>query len=43
MCIASCNAWKDILLVVENMILIRYYQQTSKTKALYKSIDGLAG
>jgi hypothetical protein len=25
------------------MILIRYYQQTSKTKALYKSIDGLAG
>jgi len=30
---------ENILLVVEQSILIRYYSETGKTGALYKSID----
>jgi len=38
--IAHCKASKSVLLVVENAILIRYYFQTAKTRALNESIDG---
>jgi len=38
--IACCNACKNILLVVEKAILIRYYKQTPKTKALCESLHG---
>jgi len=41
--IASCKTCKNVLLVVENMILIRYYEQTAKTRALDEFIDGAAG
>jgi len=41
--ITSCTACKNILLVVENAILIRYYKHTPKTRALYESMDGPAG
>jgi hypothetical protein len=41
--IASCTACNDVLLVVENLILIRYYEQTAKTRALDEFIDGAAG
>jgi hypothetical protein len=41
--ITSCTACKHVLLVVENTILIRYYWQTAKTRALCESIDGPAG
>jgi hypothetical protein len=41
--IANCKTCKNILLVVEYAILIRYYYQTTKTRALYESIDGPAG
>jgi hypothetical protein len=40
--IASCIAYKNIFLVVENAILIRYYYQTPKTIALIEFIDGPA-
>jgi hypothetical protein len=39
----SCKAYKIILLVVENGILIRYYLQTPKTRAGLVSIDGPSG
>jgi hypothetical protein len=38
--IASCTACKHALLVVENTILVRYDKYTTKTRALYESIDG---
>jgi len=41
--IACCKACKNISLVVENAILIIYYQQTPKTNAVYESINGPAG
>jgi len=41
--IASCKARKNILLVVENAILIRYYSGTPKTSVLYESMDGPTG
>ena len=34
---------QNTLLVVENTILIRYYLQTPKTRALYESMSGPAG
>jgi len=41
--IASCKAYKNTSLVVENAILIRYNSQTPKTRALFESIDGPTG
>jgi len=41
--IASCKACKNISLVVENAILIRYYSHTPKARALMESMDGSAG
>jgi len=41
--ITNCKTCKNMLLVVENTILIRYYQQTAKTRALCESVDGPAG
>jgi len=41
--IASCKACKNISLVVENAILIRYYSHTPKARSLIESIDGPAG
>ena len=41
--IAICKTCKKSLLDVENMILIRYYYETAKTRALYESTDGPAG
>jgi len=41
--IANCSTNKNTFLVAENAILIRYYQHTANTKALYESIDGPAG
>jgi hypothetical protein len=41
--IANCSTSKSSLLVAENSILIRYYQHTANTRALYESIDGPAG
>jgi len=38
--IASFKALKNIFLVGENMILIRYYSPTPKTRALIESMDG---
>jgi hypothetical protein len=40
--IASCTASKHVSLVVKNTILVRYDKYTTKTKALYESIDGPA-
>jgi len=40
--IANSKTFKNILLVVENTILIRYYKQTAKTRAWYESLDGPA-
>jgi len=40
---ASCKACKNILLVVENVIMIRSYSQTPKTRALYESMNWPAG
>jgi len=37
--IANCETCRHVLLVVENGILIRYYQQSAKTRALNESID----
>jgi hypothetical protein len=41
--IAQCKTCKQTLLAGECMILIRYYHQTAKTGALYRSTDGPAG
>jgi len=41
--IANCTTCKSALLVAENTILIRYYKQTTNTRALYESIAGPAG
>jgi len=41
--IANCKTSEDVLLVVDNLILIRYYYHTAKTRGLYESIDGPAG
>jgi hypothetical protein len=41
--IANCSTSKSTLLVVENPILIRYYEYTANTRSLYESIDGPAG
>jgi len=41
--IANCKTCKKRLLAVEYAILIRYYYETAKAKALYESIDGPAG
>jgi len=38
-----CKTCKKSLLDIENAILIKYYQYTAKTRALYESTDGLAG
>jgi len=40
--IASCKACKNISLVVENAILIRYYSHTPKARAFIESMDGPA-
>jgi len=40
--ITNCEPCKNILLVVENTISIRYYFKTAKTRALHESIDGPA-
>jgi len=41
--IANCSTSKNTLLVAENPILMRYYQRTANTRALYESIDGPSG
>jgi len=41
--IANCKTCKKILLAVDYEILIRYYYQTAKTRALYESTDGPVG
>jgi len=41
--IASCKAWKYISLVVENVILIRYYSHTPKARALIECMAGPTG
>jgi len=41
--IAYCNTCKNWLLNVESAILVWYYYQTAKTRALYESTDGPAG
>jgi len=41
--ITKSKTCQNLLWVVENVILIRYYYQTAKTKALYESIDGHTG
>jgi hypothetical protein len=41
--IANCSTSRSTLLVAENAILIRYYQYTANSRALYESIDGPAG
>jgi len=38
--IASFTAFKNISIVGENMILIRYYSPTPKTRTLIESMDG---
>jgi len=43
MAVASCKACKNISLVVENVILIRYYSHTPNARALIESMDGPAG
>jgi len=40
--IANCKTCKNILLVVDNAILIRYYSHTAKTRGLYELINGPA-
>ena len=40
--ITNCKTCKNISFVVEYAILIRYYYETAKTRALYESIDGPA-
>jgi len=37
--IANCKTCQNILLVVEYVILWRYYSETAKTRAIYESID----
>jgi len=41
--IASCTACKQVLLVVEQAIQIRYYYQTTEWSALCESVDWAAG
>jgi hypothetical protein len=41
--ITNSKTSNKVLLVVGNVILIRYYSQTAKTIALYESIDGPGG
>jgi len=41
--IASCKTCKNISLVVENAILIRYHSHTPKATALFECMDGPAG
>jgi len=41
--ISNCKSSKKWLLDVDSVILIRYYYQTAKPRALYKSTDGPAG
>jgi len=41
--IANCKSCRNVLLVVENAILMRYYSQTAKTRELHESIDGPTG
>jgi len=41
--IANCKTCKKRFLDVEYVILIRYYYQTAKTRALYECLDGPAG
>ena len=41
--IAPCKACKNISMVVENAILIRYYSYTPKARALSESMDGPTG
>jgi len=41
--IANRKACKNLLWIVENAILTRYYLQTAKARAIYESIDGPAG
>jgi hypothetical protein len=40
--IANCSTSKSSLMIAENAILIRCYQLTANTRALYESIDGRA-
>jgi len=40
--IANCKTCKNSLLATEYLILIIYYYQTAKTRALYESSDGPA-
>jgi len=41
--IVTCKAFKKRLLDVEQAIVIRYYYQRAKARALYESTDGPAG
>jgi hypothetical protein len=41
--VTHCTTCKKRLLVAEYMILIRYYPQTAKTRALFESTDGPTG
>jgi hypothetical protein len=41
--ITTCKAFTKGLLDVEQAVLIKYYYQTAKAKALYESTDGPAG
>ena len=41
--IASCKTCKNISLVVENAILIRYHSHTPEATALFECMDGPAG
>jgi hypothetical protein len=41
--IVNCRTCKNTSMVAEYTILIRYYYQTAKTRALYKTIDEPAG
>jgi len=41
--IGNCKSCKNRLLDVEYVILIRYYYQTSRTRAVYESTDGPTG
>ena len=40
--IAICKTCKKWLLNIESVVMIRYYYQTAKTRALYESTDGPA-
>ena len=40
---AHCTTFRSSLLFAENTILIRYYEYTANTKALYEFIDGPSG